>query len=90
MKGKSYRSTTSNPAMIRHRMKSPVWRMIRKPSLNKRGWKLTNLRHHFARDRARPWEYRAGEIDKDTWAKEQQRRQALSPISIRFLFTQFS
>ena len=34
--GKPYRSTTSNPAMIRHRVRSPLWKMIRKPSLVKR------------------------------------------------------
>jgi len=31
--GKPYRSTTSHPAMIRHRMRSPLWRMTRKPSM---------------------------------------------------------
>lgn len=30
--GKKYRSTTGNPAMIRHRAKSPLWKMIRQPS----------------------------------------------------------
>lgn len=30
--GKTYMSTTGNPAMIRHRAKSPVWRMRRPPS----------------------------------------------------------
>lgn len=29
----SYRSTTSNPAMIRHRAKSPLWRMKRGPGM---------------------------------------------------------
>lgn len=32
-RGKGYGSTTSHPAMIRHRLKSPLWRCIRKPSL---------------------------------------------------------
>ena len=31
--GKSYTSTTSHPAMIRHRAKSPLWRMSRAPGL---------------------------------------------------------
>lgn len=31
-KGKRYHSTTSHPAMIRHRMKSPLWRCVRPPS----------------------------------------------------------
>lgn len=32
-KGKPYRSTTSNPAMIHHRAKSKLWKMVRSPSL---------------------------------------------------------
>lgn len=32
-RGKGYGSTTSHPAMIRHRLRSPLWRCIRKPSL---------------------------------------------------------
>jgi hypothetical protein len=31
--GKPYTSTTSHPAMIRHRAKSPLWRMSRVPGL---------------------------------------------------------
>ena len=31
--GKPYRSVTSHPAMIRHRAKSPLWKMTRAPSL---------------------------------------------------------
>lgn len=31
--GKPYVSTTSHPAMIRHRLKSPLWRMTRKPGM---------------------------------------------------------
>jgi hypothetical protein len=34
--GKRYRSTTSHPAMIRHRARSSLWRMIRKPSFGGR------------------------------------------------------
>lgn len=34
--GKRYGSTTSNPAMIRHRMRSPLWRCLRAPSLTAR------------------------------------------------------
>jgi hypothetical protein len=32
-RGKPYFSTTSNPAMIEHRARSPLWRMTRKPSM---------------------------------------------------------
>ena len=32
--GKPYTSTTSHPAMIYHRAKSPLWRMTRKPGLS--------------------------------------------------------
>ena len=31
--GKRYRSTTTHPSMIRHRNKSPLWAMIRKPEI---------------------------------------------------------
>ena len=31
--GKPYSSTTSHPAMIRHRAKSKLWRMVRTPSM---------------------------------------------------------
>jgi GNAT superfamily N-acetyltransferase len=33
--GKMYRSTTSHPAMIRHRCKSPLWRMTRAPDFGR-------------------------------------------------------
>jgi ParB-like chromosome segregation protein Spo0J len=32
--GKPYRSTTSHPAMIRHRLRSPAWRCVRPPSMS--------------------------------------------------------
>jgi hypothetical protein len=35
--GKPYRSTTSHPAMIRHRLRSPLWRCTRKPALGTNG-----------------------------------------------------
>jgi hypothetical protein len=35
--GRPYFSTTSNPAMIRHRAKSPLWRMGRRPSTTSGG-----------------------------------------------------
>lgn len=38
--GRPYRSTTGNPAMIRHRAKSPLWKMLREPSRTTQG-KLT-------------------------------------------------
>jgi len=31
--GKPYFSRTSHPAMIRHRLNSPLWRMLRKPGM---------------------------------------------------------
>jgi hypothetical protein len=34
--GKPYRSTTGNPAMIRYRAKSPMWKMLRNVCLNNR------------------------------------------------------
>jgi len=34
--GKPYFSTTSHPAMIRHRARSPLWKLIRSPSLGRR------------------------------------------------------
>ena len=33
--GRKYRSTTGNPAMIRHRAASPLWKLIRKAGLNR-------------------------------------------------------
>lgn len=33
--GRPYRSTTSHPGMIAHRCRSPLWRMVRAPSLGK-------------------------------------------------------
>jgi hypothetical protein len=34
--GKRYTSTSSHPGMIRHRARSPLWRMLRRPSLSSR------------------------------------------------------
>jgi hypothetical protein len=34
--GKNYYSTTSHPSMIRHRSRSPRWRLIRRPSFGGR------------------------------------------------------
>ena len=31
--GKPYLSTTSNPAMIHHRARSPLWKMVRRPGI---------------------------------------------------------
>ena len=46
--GKPYRSITGNPAMIRHRCRSPLWRMTRRPSLaantNMKTSRLANIR----------------------------------------------
>jgi hypothetical protein len=40
--------------------------------------RLVDHSRSFAHDRARPWEYHAGEIDKDAWAKKQQRLHAVT------------
>lgn len=43
--GKPYYSTTSHPAMIRHRLRSPLWTLSRRPGLRRRNqigkWKPT-------------------------------------------------
>jgi hypothetical protein len=51
--GKPYVSTTSHPAMIRHRAKSPLWRMTRKPGLasNQHSGKSTGMGARGAVDR---------------------------------------
>jgi ABC-type dipeptide/oligopeptide/nickel transport system ATPase subunit len=41
--GKPYYSTTSHPAMIHHRAKSPLWRMTRKPGLTGGGSKRFSM-----------------------------------------------
>lgn len=43
--GRPYRSTTSNPAMIAHRSRSPAWKMIRRPSRTTAG-RLMNRTGH--------------------------------------------
>jgi GNAT superfamily N-acetyltransferase len=50
--GKPYRSTTSSPAMILHRARSPLWKMIRRPSMvrnQKHGGLNTNCRSSHGR-----------------------------------------
>jgi hypothetical protein len=51
--GKPYTSTTSHPAMIRHRAKSPLWRMSRVPGLigGGRGKRFNLMRKTSAIDR---------------------------------------
>jgi ABC-type thiamine transport system ATPase subunit len=50
--GKPYTSTTSHPAMIYHRAKSPLWRMTRKPGLTgKSGKRFSLMRKTAAIDR---------------------------------------
>ena len=49
--GKPYTSTTSHPAMIRHRAKSPLWRLTRKPSLGSRDARKSLMRKTTAIDR---------------------------------------
>ena len=44
--GRPYTSTTSHPAMIRHRAKSPLWRMSRPPGLSGGG---SSRRYHLMR-----------------------------------------
>jgi ABC-type phosphate/phosphonate transport system ATPase subunit len=49
--GKPYTSTTSHPAMIYHRAKSPLWRMSRKPGLSGDGRRFSLMRKTAAIDR---------------------------------------
>ena len=53
--GKRYYSVTGNPAMIRHRAKSPLWNMLRKPSrvspFNSRHFNVQGLRKTTASNR---------------------------------------
>jgi hypothetical protein len=49
--GKPYTSTTSHPAMIHHRAKSPLWRMSRKPGLTGGGRRFSMMRKTAAIDR---------------------------------------
>jgi len=54
-KGKSYRSTTSHPAMIRHRLRSPLWVCTRVPSFaapQKAGRKRSKKKAGIAADNA--------------------------------------
>jgi hypothetical protein len=55
--GKPYYSTTSNPAMIQHRARSPLWRMARKPSMVRSrrhsGLRQVNFISSFGRSRLR-------------------------------------
>lgn len=50
--GRPYRSTTANPAMIRHRARSPLWRMHRGPSLIKFGAREVGRQTLVTRTRA--------------------------------------
>jgi energy-coupling factor transporter ATP-binding protein EcfA2 len=48
--GKPYRSTTSHPGMIRHRLRSPLWRCLRAPSMvSQQGASDVVLSHSSAR-----------------------------------------
>jgi len=49
--GRPYTSTTSHPAMIYHRAKSPLWRMTRKPGLTGGGRRFSLMRKTAAIDR---------------------------------------
>jgi ABC-type phosphate/phosphonate transport system ATPase subunit/GNAT superfamily N-acetyltransferase len=49
--GRPYTSTTSHPAMIHHRAKSPLWRMTRKPGLTGGGKRFSLMRKTAAIDR---------------------------------------
>lgn len=42
-RGKPYRSVTGNPAMIAHRRRSPLWKMIRRKSFTGRQGKSTSI-----------------------------------------------
>jgi ABC-type molybdenum transport system ATPase subunit/photorepair protein PhrA len=50
--GKPYRSTTGSPATIHHRCRSPNWRLIRKPGLNRRNRREASKGFELARSRA--------------------------------------
>ena len=50
-RGKPYYSTTSHPAMIRHRANSPSWVLTRKPSLGGRDARRSLMRKSTAIDR---------------------------------------
>lgn len=54
--GKAYRSTTSHPAMIRHRLKSPLWRCTRPPGM---ATSTPKSRHKVSASRA-AFRYTAG------------------------------
>lgn len=54
--GKAYRSTTSHPAMIRHRLKSPLWRCVRPPAMSTA---MVKSRHKVSASRA-AFRYTAG------------------------------
>jgi hypothetical protein len=49
--GKRYYSVTSNPAMVQHRARSPLWHMHRRPSRSGRNNSLTSLNRTAARNR---------------------------------------
>jgi energy-coupling factor transporter ATP-binding protein EcfA2 len=49
--GKPYYSVTANPAMVRHRARSPLWQMHRRPSRSGRNNKLVSLNRSAARNR---------------------------------------
>jgi len=49
--GRPYTSTTSHPAMIHHRAKSPLWRMSRRPGLTGGGRRFSLMRKTAAIDR---------------------------------------
>ena len=55
---KSYHSTTSHPAMIRHRLRSPLWRCVREPSFSKIHTKRN--RAHPVQKKAAVYRYTAG------------------------------
>jgi len=56
LRGKRYYSTTGNPAMIAHRIRSPAWRLTRAPGRNATGRsrsdrRKVNMEGSKARDR---------------------------------------
>ena len=60
--GKPYRSTTGNPAYVNHRLRSPLWKLVRKPQIARRNRTLNrncpNLARAVATNRlTSPFEY---------------------------------
>ncbi|HLN31692.1 MAG TPA: GNAT family N-acetyltransferase [Gemmataceae bacterium] len=67
--GKPYRSTTSHPGYAQHRARSPLWRMIRRPSLAARSQSNLMQRTRSSKRISHSYEYigRANRDDALAW-----------------------